>query len=170
MDKSLNWREDLPKFNLLFAKMLYMIYFLFENKQIDPEMKKKLKEFVIQENPKMFEAFELFEKNESLTDLLSSLKKIYSEDVQNNVKQDYSKSIIHKAFESTIKNGTPNQEENTDDDIAGMCSPVNGFMDKKKKSKGKNRKKENSDTDNDTETFISRAMNKMKNNTDSDDS
>ena len=57
MDKCLNWREDLPKFNLLFAKMLYMIYFLFENKQIDPEMKKKLKEFVIQENPKMFEAF-----------------------------------------------------------------------------------------------------------------
>ena len=90
--------------------------------------------------------------------------------MQNNVKQDYAKSIIHKAFESTIKNGTPNQEENTDDDIAGMCSPVNGFMDKKKKSKGKNRKKENSDTDNDTETFISRAMNKMKNNTDSDDS
>ena len=69
-----------------------------------------------------------------------------------------------------LKNGTPNQEENTDDDIAGMGSPVNGFMDKKKKSKGKNRKKENSDTDNDTETFISRAMNKMKNNTDSDDS
>lgn len=170
MDRKLNWKDDLPKFNLSFAKMLYMIYYLFDSKQLDPEQKKKLKEFVILENPKMFQAYEVFEKNNSLNDLLANFKKIFNEEIQGNLNKDYSKSIIHKAFESTMKNGAQNQEEEEDDEdnLAYLASPTGGLMDKKKKKqvlKNPKHKKENSES----KTFISRAIVKMKNNSDSDD-
>jgi hypothetical protein len=57
------WMEDIQKFNLPNAKILYLIYYLFGLKQLDSEQKKKLKEFVILENPSIFNAYKKFEKN-----------------------------------------------------------------------------------------------------------
>ena len=37
------WMDDIQKFNLPNAKILYLIYYLFGLKQIDSEQKKKLK-------------------------------------------------------------------------------------------------------------------------------
>lgn len=39
----MNWREDLKKFNLPHAKILYMIYYFFKNGKLDFEQKFKLK-------------------------------------------------------------------------------------------------------------------------------
>ena len=49
-ENKLNWKKDLDKFNLLNAKILYMIYYFFNINHFDNEQKKKLKELVILEN------------------------------------------------------------------------------------------------------------------------
>ena len=56
------WTEDIQKFNLPNEKILYLIYYLCGSKQLDSE-KKKIKEFVILENPSIFNAYKKFEKN-----------------------------------------------------------------------------------------------------------
>ena len=108
MDKKVTWQDDLPKFNLPFAKMLYMLYYLSSEKQIDNEQKKKLKELVLVDNKKMLQLYGVFEKNNNLSDLVTGLKKIYTEETMN---KDFSKSIIHKAFESIMKRDRENEDE-----------------------------------------------------------
>ena len=135
MEKKGIWQEDLPKFNLPFAKMLYMLYYLFSEKQIDNEQKKKLKELVLVDNKKMLQLYSVFEKNNNLGDLVSGLKKIYTEETMN---KDFSKSIIHKAFESIMKRDRENEDER-EFPIEDMSSPVLGAFvggDKKKKKVG----------------------------------
>ena len=135
MEKKVIWQEDLPKFNLPFAKMLYMLYYLFSEKQIDNEQKKKLKELVLVDNKKMLQLYSVFEKNNNLGDLVSGLKKIYTEETMN---KDFSKSIIHKAFESIMKRDRENEDER-EFPIEDMSSPVLGAFvggDKKKKKVG----------------------------------
>ena len=150
------WMDDIQKFNLPNAKILYLIYYLFGLKQIDSEQKKKLKEFVILENPSIFNAYKKFEKNPNLSELGNEFKKIYN----GSINKDYSKSIIHKAFESTFKNAPQNDDEddNSNDDNS---------EDKKKSKKKKD--KENSVEDSESKTFITKAIGKMKRNNDSSD-
>ena len=165
-DRKLNWEEDIPKFDLPSKKLLYMIFYLFEQKQLDADQKRKLKQLVIIENPKIFQAYSQFEKIQSPNDLANNLKKLYNEEVQGSINKDYSKSIIHKAFESTMINGPKSKED--DDNIDCLNSPMGGeLMDRKKKKQSKaggKHKKEDSES----KTFISRAIGKMKNNSDSD--
>ena len=151
------WMDYIQKFNLPNAKILYLIYYLFGLKQIDSEQKKKLKEFVILENPSIFNAYKKFEKNPNLSELGNEFKKIYN----GSINKDYSKSIIHKAFESTFKNVPQNEDddESNDDD--------NENSDDKKKKKKKD--KDNSVEDSESKTFITKAIGKMKRNNDSSD-
>ena len=137
MDKKVTWQDDLPKFNLPFAKMLYMLYYLSSEKQIDNEQKKKLKELVLVDNKKMLQLYSVFEKNNNLNDLVSGLKKIYTEETMN---KDFSKSIIHKAFESIMKRDRENEDER-ELAIEDLGSPTLGaFMGEEKKKKKVNDK------------------------------
>lgn len=158
MDKKLNWKEDIPKFNLPFAKILYMIYYFFNTKQLDNDQKKKLKEYVILDNSKIFDAFQGFEKSNSINDLLTDFKKIYKEEVQYSINRDCSKSILHKAFESTIVKNT--EQEDDPNNIECLNSPMGGLMDRKKKKAPKNTNKKD---EGQTKTYISRAVKNLNN-------
>ena len=166
-ENKLNWKKDLDKFNLLNAKILYMINYFFNINHFDNEQKKKLKELVILKNSDIINSFKKFEKNSNLNDLEEDFQNIYN---NVNIKKDGLKSIIHKAFESTInvEKNKQNIENNDDDDeddeennIELLNSPMGReLMERKKKKQKKNEKK----------TFITNALGKMKHNdSESDD-
>ena len=150
-ENKLNWEKDLDKFNLLSAKILYMIYYFFNINHFDNEQKKKLKELVILENSDIINSFKKFEKNSNLNDLEKDFKDIYNNEISVNIKKDGIKSIIHKAFESTInaEKNKQNIEINDDDDeddeeknIELLNSPMGReLMERKKKKQKKKRKK-----------------------------
>jgi len=131
-ENKLNWKKDLDKFNLLNAKILYMIYYFFNINHFNNEQKKKLKELVILENSDIINSFKKFEKNSNLNDLEKDLQNIYEKNVL--------KSIIHIAFESTLnveKNDKENEEEADANEIELLNSPMGRDM----KSLKKNQKK-----------------------------
>ena len=117
---------------------------MFQNNQI--QNKKKLKEFVILDNPSIFNAYKKFDKNLNLSELVSEFKKIYN----GSINKDYSKSIIHKALESTFINIHANEDNNSNEDD-------DDDSDNKKK-----KEKENSAEDSQIKTFITKAISKMK--------
>ena len=169
-ENKLNWKKDLDKFNLLSAKILYMIYYFFNINHFDNEQKKKLKELVILENSDIINSFKKFEKNSNLNDLEKDFKDIYDNEISVNIKNDGIKSIIHKAFESTInaEKNKQNIEINDDDDeddeeknIELLNSPMGRELMERKKKKQKKKEKK---------TFITNALGKMKHNdSESDD-
>ena len=169
-ENKLNWEKDLDKFNLLSAKILYMIYYFFNINHFDNEQKKKLKELVILENSDIINSFKKFEKNSNLNDLEKDFKDIYNNEISVNIKKDGIKSIIHKAFESTInaEKNKQNIEINDDDDeddeeknIELLNSPMGRELMERKKKKQKKKEKK---------TFITNALGKMKHNdSESDD-
>ena len=138
-ENKLNWKKDLDKFNLLNAKILYMINYFFNINHFDNEQKKKLKELVILENSDIINSFKKFEKNSNLNDLEKNFQNIYDNEIGVNIKKDGKdglKSIIHKAFESTQKN-KQNIEIN-DDDEDDEEKNIELKKKKKKKKKKKN--------------------------------
>ena len=169
-ENKLNWKKDLDKFNLLNAKILYMIYYFFNINHFDNEQKKKLKELVILENSDIINSFKKFEKNSNLNDLEKDFKDIYNNEISVNIKKDGIKSIIHKAFESTInaEKNKQNIEINDDDDeddeeknIELLNIPMGRQLMERKKKKQKKKEKK---------TFITNALGKMKHNdSESDD-
>ena len=169
-ENKLNWEKDLDKFNLLSAKILYMIYYFFNINHFDNEQNKKLKELVILENSDIINSFKKFEKNSNLNDLEKDFKDIYNNEISVNIKKDGIKSIIHKAFESTInaEKNKQNIEINDDDDeddeeknIELLNSPMGRELMERKKKKQKKKEKK---------TFITNALGKMKHNdSESDD-
>ena len=97
-ENKLNWKKDLDKFNLLNAKILYMINYFFNINHFDNEQKKKLKELVILENSDIINSFKKFEKNSNLNDLEKNFQNIYDNEIGVNIKKDGKdglKSIIH---------------------------------------------------------------------------
>ena len=150
-ENKLNWKKDLDKFNLLNAKILYMINYFFNINHFDNEQKKKLKELVILENSDIINSFKKFEKNSNLNVLEKDFQKIYDNEISDNIKKDIQKSIIHKAFESTInvEKNKQNIENNDDDDeddeennIELLNSPMGReLIERKKKKQKKNEKK-----------------------------
>ena len=169
-ENKLNWKKDLDKFNLLNAKILYMIYYFFNINHFDNEQKKKLKELVILENSDIINSFKKFEKDSNLNDLEKEFQHIYNNEISVNKKTNGLKSIIHIAFESTInvEKNKQNIEVNDDDDeddedknMELLNSPMgSGLMERKKKKQKKNEQK----------TFITNALGQMKhNNSESDD-
>ena len=119
-ENKLNWKKDLNKFNLLNAKILYLIYYFFNNNHFNNEQKKKLKELVLLKNSDIINSFKKFEKNSNLNDLENDLKIIYEKNI--------SKSIIQKAFESSIKNDNENEEEVDVNEIELLNSPMGRDM------------------------------------------
>ena len=119
-ENKLNWKKDLNKFNLLNAKILYLIYYFFNNNHFNNEQKKKLKELVLLKNSDIINSFKKFEKNSNLNDLENDLKIIYEKNI--------SKSIIQKAFESSIKNDNENEEEVDVNEIESLNSPMGRDM------------------------------------------
>ena len=119
-ENELNWKKDLNKFNLLNAKILYLIYYFFNNNHFNNEQKKKLKELVLLKNSDIINSFKKFEKNSNLNDLENDLKIIYEKNI--------SKSIIQKAFESSIKNDNENEEEVDVNEIELLNSPMGRDM------------------------------------------
>ena len=170
-ENKLNWKKDLDKFNLLSAKILYMIYYFFNINHFDNEQNKKLKELVILENSDIINSFKKFEKNSNLNDLEKDFKDIYNNEISVNIKKDGIKSIIHKAFESTInaEKNKQNIEINNDDydeddeekNIELLNIPMGRELMERKKKKQKKKEKK---------TFITNALGKMKHNdSESDD-
>ena len=152
-ENKLNWKKDLDKFNLLNAKILYMINYFFNINHFDNEQKKKLKELVILKNSDIINSFKKFEKNSNLNDLEKDFQNIYDNEIGVNIKKDGKdglKSIIQIAFESTINvdKNKQNIEINDDDEddeeknIELLNSPMGSeLMDRKKKKQKKNEKK-----------------------------
>ena len=102
-ENKINWKNELDKFNLLYTKILYMIYYFFNIKHFNDKQNKKLKELVILENSDIINSFKKFEKNNNLDDFEKDLKNIYEKNVL--------KSFIHNAYISTLKYDNENEEE-----------------------------------------------------------
>ena len=168
-ENKLNWKKDLDKFNLLNAKILYMINYFFNINHFDNEQKKKLKELVILENSDIINSFKKFEKNSNLNVLEKDFQKIYDNEISVNLKKDRNKSILHIAAESineeknkqNIENNDDDDEDDEENNIELLNSPMGReLMERKKKKQKKNEKK----------TFITNALGKMKHNdSESDD-
>ena len=80
----MNWKEDIKKFNLPHAKIMYMIYYFHKKNDLTDSERLKLKEYVILESNIIFTLFEDFESLENDDDkedfLISEFKAIYNEE------------------------------------------------------------------------------------------
>ena len=82
----MDWQEDIKKFNLPHAKIMYMIYYFNKKNFLNDKEKLKLKEYVILEDETVFKIMDDFENLESDEDqtkeefLLSQFKQIYKEE------------------------------------------------------------------------------------------
>ena len=131
-ENKINWKNELDKFNLLYTKILYMIYYFFNIKHFNDDQKIKLKELVILENSDIIKSFKKFEKNNNLGSFEKDLKDIYEKNV--------SKSILERALEdlvSTKKNDNENKKEVDDNEIELLNSPMGRDMKILKKNKKK---------------------------------
>ena len=119
-ENKINWKNELDKFNLLYTKILYMIYYFFNIKHFNDKQNKKLKELVILENSDIIKSFKKFEKNNNLDDFEKDLKNIYEKNVL--------KSFIHNAYISTLKYDNENEEEVDVNEIESLNSPMGRDM------------------------------------------
>ena len=119
-ENKINWKNELDKFNLLYTKILYMIYYFFNIKHFNDKQNKKLKELVILENSDIINSFKKFEKNNNLDDFEKDLKNIYEKNVL--------KSFIHNAYISTLKYDNENEEEVDVNEIESLNSPIGRDM------------------------------------------
>jgi hypothetical protein len=119
-ENKINWKNELDKFNLLYTKILYMIYYFFNIKHFNDKQNKKLKELVILENSDIINSFKKFEKNNNLDDFEKDLKNIYEKNVL--------KSFIHNAYISTLKYDNENEEEVDVNEIESLNSPMGRDM------------------------------------------
>ena len=76
----IDFQEDLRKFNSDHAKLLYMIYFFFKNKQINSNQKKKLKSMIISDNDDLFNLLDQFEQTLNENILLKEFLRILEKD------------------------------------------------------------------------------------------
>ena len=122
-ENEINWKIELDKFDLLYTKILYMIYYFFSIKHFNNDQKIKLKELVILENSDIIKSFKKFEKNNNLGGFEKDLKDIYEKNV--------SKSILERALEdlvSTKKNDNENKKEVEANEIELLNNPMGRDM------------------------------------------
>ena len=122
-ENEINWKIELDKFDLLYTKILYMIYYFFNTKHFNDDQKIKLKELVILENSDIIKSFKKFEKNNNLGGFEKDLKDIYEKNV--------SKSILERALEdlvSTKKNDNENKKEVEANEIELLNNPMGRDM------------------------------------------
>ena len=119
-ENKINWKIELDKFDLLYTKILYMIYYFFNIKHFNDKQNKKLKELVILENSDIINSFKKFEKNNNLDDFEKDLKNIYEKNVL--------KTFIHNAYISTLKYENENEEEVDVNEIESLNSPMGRDM------------------------------------------
>ena len=131
-ENKINWKNELDKFNLLYTKILYMIYYFFNIKHFNDKQNKKLKELVILENSDIINSFKKFEKNNNLDDFEKDLKNIYEKNVL--------KTFIHNAYISTLKYENENEEEVDVNEIESLNSPMGRNMKMLKRNEKKNNK------------------------------
>lgn len=80
----MNWQDDIRKFNLPHAKIMYMIYYFNKKGYLTDKEKLKLKEYVILESDVLFNMIDDFDniQDEKMKEefLLSEFKSIYKEE------------------------------------------------------------------------------------------
>lgn len=80
----MNWQDDIKKFNLPHAKIMYMIYYFNKKGYLTDKEKLKLKEYVILESDMIFNLIEDFEniQDDQMREefLLTEFKTIYQEE------------------------------------------------------------------------------------------
>ncbi len=82
MDK--NWKDDLAKFKIPQARLLYMIFYLFKANELNYQQKYRLKQLVMLSDQKLTQVYNNFEKTKNLNKLLIDFRKIYNEDESKN--------------------------------------------------------------------------------------
>jgi hypothetical protein len=76
----MNWEEQISKFNLPHAKLLYLIYYLSKSGALDKQQTIKLKEYVILENERIFQILHEFETDHNIDNILEEFKKVYDDE------------------------------------------------------------------------------------------
>ena len=79
LDKE-KWSDNLNKFKIPEARLLYMIYYLFKTERINYSDKLKLKELAIIENEEINKKYADFEKSKNIGKLQIDLKKLLHKD------------------------------------------------------------------------------------------
>ena len=130
-----HYKEDLFKFKIPQAKMLYMIYYLSKTNDINFSQKSKLKELVIKDDKHLIKIFNTFEKSLDIHKFISEIMTAFFED-----KQAESKTIDVKSLQIiTNKEQIKKQQERLKEAqqqnaVAELTSPTgNDLLDKKKK-------------------------------------
>lgn len=82
MDK--NWKDDLAKFKIPQARLLYMIFYLFKANELNYQQKYRLKQLVMLDDQKLTQVYNNFERTKNLNKLLIDFRKIYNEDESKN--------------------------------------------------------------------------------------
>jgi hypothetical protein len=76
----MNWEEQIAKFNLPHAKLLYLIYHFSKNNLIDKQQTIKLKEYVILESEVVFRLLMEFQRSKDIDYLLAQFKELLEEE------------------------------------------------------------------------------------------
>lgn len=123
MNTKLNdFREDLSKFKILQARMLYMIYFLSKTNDINYSQKTKLKQLVISDNQTLIKIYDNFEKTFKIQKLVSEWIEAFFDDTPEKVNPGRTeekkntidiKSLTIKTDKQSLKKQPAKQEEIT---------------------------------------------------------
>ena len=136
MNEKNEWIDNLSKLKNDFSQILYLIYYLHNIKEINKDQKILLKNLVILNKYSIFNLLKNLKETKNIKQFSNSIKKLIAETNINNteIKENYdtnkSKHLI------TISNNSFDENNNEDNFLDDIKSPVNVI----KKIKIKNQK------------------------------
>jgi hypothetical protein len=134
MTEPKDFKENLQKFIIPQARMLYMIYHLYQINEINFTQKCKLKEFVITENKTFLKIHENFEKSMNIQKLINDIQLNFFEDKQ----AEKNKTIDVKSLQiitnkEQLKKPVDVKKDENQNGIQDLTSPLASLLVNKKK-------------------------------------
>ncbi len=121
---TINYKEDLKKFKIPQARMLYIVYFLSKTNEINFPQKLKLKELIIQEDKQFKKIYDIFESSLNIQKFVSDIMSTFFEktiDVKSlqiiTNKEELKKKPIDKLREAQQQNALADLTSPTGEDL-----------------------------------------------------
>ena len=115
MNEKSQWFRDISKLKNDYSQILYLIYYLYNIKEINKEQKLLLKNLVLSNKDAIFKSLQNLKLTHNIKDFSTSIKKIISESKNNDVEQAFiGKGKIKHLI--TISDNTSMSDNKSDND------------------------------------------------------
>ena len=119
MNEKKQWLNDISKLKNDFSQILYLIYYLYDMKEINKEQKLLLKNLLLLNKDSIFKSLQNLKLTHNIKDFSKSIKKLITETNINNIQieQTFRDNVKAKHIITISNNSDNNCDEEVIDDI-----------------------------------------------------